>query len=157
VVFFAVGLGSGYGAANGYFPNRGLFSHRDAPKVQASRNELKARSEHIAAEIRRIYFDYQTQLSEAEKTWNVYKVPESERFSLIKSMATEYSQIFEREVEVDFVTMDNDLRTRLGKVRIAAPPELKFDDPLIQVGYLYKYADELEQLANRLPSDSSQR
>jgi len=37
------------------------------------------------------------------------------------------------------------------------PPELNFDDPLIQVGYLCKYAEELEQLAKRLPSDSSQR
>jgi hypothetical protein len=160
VVFFGVGLGAGYGAANWYPLNGRFFLHRDASDAQASKNQLRARSKHIAAEIRGIYFDYQTQLSEAEKTSDLYKVPESERFSLIKSMAKEYSQIFEREAEVDFMNVDHDLRTRLekrGTEGMAPPPELNFDDPLIQVGYLCKYAEELEQLAKRLPSDSSQR
>jgi hypothetical protein len=156
VVFFLVGLGAGYGAANWRLATGGFFLHRDTPDGQAKKNELRARSERTAAEIRGIYSDYQTQLIEAEKTWELYKVPESERFGLIRSMAKEYSRIFEREAQVDFVNVDNDLRRRLGGS--AAPaPELNFDDPLIEVGYLCKYAEELEQLAKRLPADSSRQ
>ena len=149
VVFFGVGLGAVYGAANWHSPTRGFFLYRDASGAQTSKNELRTRSTRIAAEMREIYSDYQTQLSEAEKTWDLYRVPESERFSLIKSMAKEYSQIFERGAKVDFMNVDNDLRRRLGQGGtggMTPPPELNFDDPLIQVGYLCKYAEELEQL-----------
>jgi hypothetical protein len=92
--------------------------------------------------------------------WDLYKVPESERFGLIKSMAKEYSQIFEKEAKVDFMNLDSELRSKLGTGGtrgMVLLTQLNFDDPLIQVGYFCKYAEELEQLAKRLPSDSSQR
>ena len=133
--------------------------HKDLSDAQV-KDELRTRSDRIAGKIRSIYFDYQTQLIEAEKTWDLYKVPESERFSLIESMAKEYSQIFEREAKADFVNLESELRSRLetsGTRGMVLPPQLNFDDPLIEVGYLCKYSEELERLAARLPSDSSQR
>jgi hypothetical protein len=127
---------------------------------QALTNELQTRSERIAGEIRRICFDYQTQLGDAEKTWDLYKVPESERFGLIKSMAKEYSQIFEKEAKSNFMSLDSELRNRLGAGGtrgMVLLTQFNFDDPLIQVGYFCKYAEGLEQLAKRLPADSSPR
>ena len=153
VVFLGVGLGVGYGASNWYF-NRSFSLHRNTSNAQALKNELRTRSERIAAEIRGICFDFQTQRGEAEKTWDLYKVPESERFGLIKSMANEYSQIFERKAKVDFMNLDTELRSRLGAGGTGGMvllTQLNFDDPLIQVGSLCKYAEELEQLAKRLP------
>jgi len=158
LVFFGAGLGAGIVLPTGTTSTKTFFLH--SHKSDAQTLELRTRSERIASEIRGIHFDYQTRLSEAEKTWDLYRVPESERFSLIKSMAKEYSQIFEKEAKVDFMNLDSELRRRLGPGGtggMVVLSQLNFDDPLIQVGYLCKYAEELEQLAKRLPSDSSQR
>jgi hypothetical protein len=159
VVFLGVGLAVGYAASNWYF-NGGFSLHRDRSNAQPLKNELQTRSERIAGEIRGICVDYQTQLGEAEKTWDLYRVPESQRFGLIKSMAKEYSQRFERGAKVDLMNLDSELRSKLGTGGtrgLVLLTQLNSDDPVIQIGYLCKSAEELQQLAKRLPSDSSQR
>jgi hypothetical protein len=132
--------------------------------IELNNEELRAKAENTVGVIRGICLEFQKKDQVLAKQFDEQGLPKNRRDELWLAMATEIVGKFNRDAKSDFINLDEELRRRLGPSGInplgLVSPELPFNITALTPGpfgslYICNYADELDQMAKRLPSDSA--
>jgi hypothetical protein len=184
LLFIVIGGSIGYVASSWYYSKQIMDREQDIRRyrtalgidkgaasamVELNNAELKAKALNSASKARDLCFAFKRRESQIKPPTKGNKKEEKEAAARDLALMKETSQEFDRDLKADFLNANNEVMRRLDPKYVSAvtrAPIISNAETGVPIGmlslmpgdfeaaFLCIYADQLEQMAKLLPSDS---